>query len=160
MVWIDLCTNLPIQRYSVLCFGICVPSLFSPSPLCSANFKTKQAQNLRYHKYLDGCHPKSADHLNHLTRFARLSRTSADIWRTPPSPAVGKDLRGIGSKLAPESCKFLRLYRILDGISTFKNVPTTRPTAPLHLSFSPPPLRDAAALYVYLYCTDGILKQD
>ena len=91
------------------------------------------------------------------TAFQDFSRYLANAAK---SLAVGKDLRGIGSKLAPESCKFLRLYRILDGISSFKIVPTTRPTAPLHLSFSPPPLRDAAAFYVYLYCTDGILKQD
>ena len=34
------------QIFCVLCFEICIPSLFSPSPLCSANFKTKHALNL------------------------------------------------------------------------------------------------------------------
>ena len=34
------------QRFCVLCFEICIPSLFSPSPLCGANFKIKQTLNL------------------------------------------------------------------------------------------------------------------
>ena len=29
------------QRFSVLCFDICTPSVFSSSPLCGASFKTK-----------------------------------------------------------------------------------------------------------------------
>ena len=34
------------QRFCVLCFEICIPSLFSPSLLWSAIYKTKQALNL------------------------------------------------------------------------------------------------------------------
>ena len=34
---------------------ICTPSLFSPTPLRGGNFKSKQAQNLWHHKYLDPC---------------------------------------------------------------------------------------------------------
>ena len=48
-------SNLWCQRFSVLCFEICTPSLFSPSPFCGANFKTKQALNLWHHEYLDPC---------------------------------------------------------------------------------------------------------
>ena len=38
------------QRFCVLYFEICIPSLFSPSPLWSANFKTKHAQNFSPNK--------------------------------------------------------------------------------------------------------------
>ena len=34
------------RRFCVLCFEICISSLFSPSPLCSAKFKTKHTLNL------------------------------------------------------------------------------------------------------------------
>ena len=36
------------ERFCVLCFEICPPSLFPPSPPWSVNFKIKQAQNLSY----------------------------------------------------------------------------------------------------------------
>ena len=39
-------------RFRVLCFEISPPSLFSPSPLWSAIFKTKHAENLWPNKYL------------------------------------------------------------------------------------------------------------
>ena len=34
------------QRFCVLCSEICTPSFSSPSPLCGASSKTKQALNL------------------------------------------------------------------------------------------------------------------
>ena len=47
--------NLWGQRFCVLFLEICTPSLFSPSPLCGAIFRTKQALNLWHHKYLAPC---------------------------------------------------------------------------------------------------------
>ena len=35
------CTKSLGQRFCMLCSRICTPSLFSPSPLCGGNFKTK-----------------------------------------------------------------------------------------------------------------------
>ena len=43
------------QKFCVLCFDFCTPSLFSPSPLCGAILRAKQTQNLWHHKYLDPC---------------------------------------------------------------------------------------------------------
>ena len=43
------------QRFCVLWFEICTPSLSSPSTLRNANFNTKQAQNLWHHKYILPC---------------------------------------------------------------------------------------------------------
>ena len=43
------------QMFCVLCLEICTPSLFSPSSLCGASFKTKQALNLWPNRYLDPC---------------------------------------------------------------------------------------------------------
>ena len=43
------------QRFCVLFLELCPPSFFSPSPLCAAIFKTKQALNLWPKKYLYPC---------------------------------------------------------------------------------------------------------
>ena len=43
------------SRFCVLFFEICTTSLFSPSPLWSANFKIKQAQNLSCQNILHQC---------------------------------------------------------------------------------------------------------
>ena len=79
------------------------------------------------------------------------------IWQTLSS-AASEDLRGIRSKLATEplvlefplslTLSHILFSLILDGIS----FPKSSPRRP-HLSSSPP-------FRVYLYCTDGILKQD
>ena len=39
----------------LICNRLPHPSLFSPSPLCGANFRTKQPLNLWHHKYLAPC---------------------------------------------------------------------------------------------------------
>ena len=44
-----------ITMFCVFCFEICTPSPFSPSPLWSANLKTKQAQNLSHQNIFYRC---------------------------------------------------------------------------------------------------------
>ena len=39
------------QRFTVFCYEICTPSLFSLSPHCGASFKTNHALNRRPNKY-------------------------------------------------------------------------------------------------------------
>ena len=51
-LWIQGWRYLLGERFCVVCFEICAPSLFSFS-LLSANFKTKHALNLWSNKYLD-----------------------------------------------------------------------------------------------------------
>ena len=49
---LHLCRIFRYKRFCVLCIEICTPSLFSPSPLCSANLKIQQEQNLSYQNIL------------------------------------------------------------------------------------------------------------
>ena len=79
-----------------------------------------------------------------------------DIWQTPSS-AVSKDLRGIRSKLALEPFKFPLSHILSVSFSMaflFQNWARDDPTCLLLLLLS------LSAFHVYLYCTDGILKQD